>query len=301
VLFLLTGGGEGCSLGSFSGVRMDAWIKSYLTYCRASGVCEHTIKAKLRHLTIFSTCSQKDLNLDSVFSFIDTISKKYSPDVVWRIKMDLRMFLKYLDESGKCKISWNMIKNSRPEHKVTIEMTKDEFELIDKSLDKSKKRIAIKWRAMHNILWTTGLRRAEIMRINLSDVDHINGVINVKLAKGGKWSERLFTYDLTEYLETFKPKKYLFEGCYNTAQVMIYTMTKQCGIKRPLKVHSYRSGCITFLSEMGMTIQQISKYIGHERIETTMRYDRTESSRVLANVSRCYGKKPNVRIKTLTN
>jgi len=113
------------------------------------------------------------------------------------------------------------------------------------------------------------------MRIRFSDVDQINGILQVKLAKSGKWSERKFYFNLENYVKTYKPKQYLFEGCYNTAQVMIYRLIEICELKRPLTVHSYRSGCITYLSDKEMTIQDISDYIGHERIDTTMRYRRT--------------------------
>ena len=74
-------------------------------------------------------------------------------------------------------------------------------------------------RTMLMMLYATGLRRAELCHLKVSDIDSERMVIHVRQGKGGRDRDVLLTPKLLETLREYwrwmKPKTYLFPGTVN--------------------------------------------------------------------------------------
>jgi integrase len=74
-------------------------------------------------------------------------------------------------------------------------------------------------RTMLMTLYATGLRRAELCHLKVSDIDSERMVIHVRQGKGGRDRDVLLTpkllQTLREYWRWMKPRTYLFPGTVN--------------------------------------------------------------------------------------
>jgi integrase len=110
-------------------------------------------------------------------------------------------------------------------------------------------------RAMIMTLYATGLRRAELCRLKVSDVDSERMVLHVQQGKGGRdrdvpLSPKLLDI-LRQYWRWMKPKTYLFPGMENnwradvpiTEKVVwmaVSTAAKAAGINKRVSPHTLR-------------------------------------------------------------
>ena len=139
-------------------------------------------------------------------------------------------------------------------------------------------------RAMLMTLYSTGVRRAELVHLKVDDIDSKRMVIHVRQGKGRKdrdvpLSMKLLE-TLREYWRSAKPKSYLFPGqtgpdsplttkavwhaCRNAAQ--------RAGIPKKISPHCLRHSYATHLLESGADLRTIQLLLGHADIKHTTVY-----------------------------
>jgi integrase/recombinase XerD len=150
--------------------------------------------------------------------------------------------------------------------------------------------LGVRDRAMLEILYATGLRRTELVRLDLSDVDRAHGTLWVRQGKGGKdrvvpigevalhWIEKYLSacrprlesnggrdpaLFLTGYGERFHPG---YVGNW------VKRAMKAAGIERLGSCHLLRHSCATHMLENGADIRFIQQLLGHARLDTTQIY-----------------------------
>ena len=140
----------------------------------------------------------------------------------------------------------------------------------------------IKHRCIVSLLYSAGLRRAELLNLKLQDIDSKRMVIFVKNGKGGKDRLTLLSpsvlKDLRNYFKIWKPKEYLFEGekggKYSTGSVMaiINSASKKANIMKKISPHILRHSFATHLLENGTDLRTIQTLLGHSSSKTTEIY-----------------------------
>ena len=138
-------------------------------------------------------------------------------------------------------------------------------------------------RAILMTLYSTGLRRSELVRLKVADIDSQRMVIHVCQGKGRKdrdvpLSPKLLE-TLREYWRSARPKTYLFPGyggdlpltpkavwhaCHNAVQ--------RAGIEKKISPHSLRHSYATHLLESGADLPTIQLLLGHTEIKDTIVY-----------------------------
>ncbi len=132
------------------------------------------------------------------------------------------------------------------------------------------------------LAYATGMRVSEIVNLTIRDIDSKRMVIYIRQAKGKKdrqvmLSEKLLV-QLREYYKEYKPKVYLFEGMdgakYSERSVQqVYSSAKQISNnKKTGGIHSMRHSFATHLLESGTDIRVIQELLGHNNLNTTVRY-----------------------------
>ncbi|MFZ0591513.1 MAG: tyrosine-type recombinase/integrase [Bryobacteraceae bacterium] len=142
-------------------------------------------------------------------------------------------------------------------------------------------------RTMLMALYSTGMRRAELCRLQVSDIDSQRMVIHIHKGKGGHdrdvpLSEKLLQ-TLRVHWRWMKPKTYLFPGTRKgwRADVPIGTTipwdacheaAKSAGITKHVSPHTLRHSYATHLLEAGADLRTIQVLLGHTKIEHTTLY-----------------------------
>jgi site-specific recombinase XerD len=136
-------------------------------------------------------------------------------------------------------------------------------------------------------LYSTGLRRAELCRLKVSDIDSKRMMVRVVQGKGGIDREiplsRKLLAALREYYRWMRPETYLFPGTVNgsradkpiTPKVVWQAVREACtraGIKKRVSPHSIRHCFATHLLESGADLRSIQMMLGHSDLEATTVY-----------------------------
>jgi integrase/recombinase XerD len=140
-------------------------------------------------------------------------------------------------------------------------------------------------RVILRALYSTGMRRSELVHLRVEDIDSERMVIHIHKGKGGKDRDVLLCPRLLETLREYwrwkKPKTWLFPGqpradgkhltdkaiwhvCNSTAQ--------HAGIKKRVSPHMLRHSFATHLLEDGADLATIQVLLGHADLEATSIY-----------------------------
>ncbi len=141
-------------------------------------------------------------------------------------------------------------------------------------------------RAMLLTLYSAGLRRAELTRLKVEDIDSKRMMIRVRQGKGSHDRDVPLSGKLLEVLREYwrwkKPKTYLFPSDYETragqpvSDKVIWWLCKkaarQAGIRKRVSPHTLRHSYATHMLEAGADLRTIQVLLGHKRLEDTAVY-----------------------------
>ncbi len=208
-----------------------------------------------------------------------------------RMLSAIRSYLRYLiDIDYPCPLPSEAIKLTKAgqKHPQVAELN-DLVRLIESPTSlESDSKVALRNRAMLEVLFATGMRISELCGLNRSQVDD-SGRIFIT----GKGRKQRFVYltprakqHLDNYLATrkdaapalfvpyagrnvVKPKRRIST---NYLQDRIKRYREKLKINVPTSAHSLRHGFATYLAEAGANPAAIQILLGHESLDTTTRY-----------------------------
>jgi integrase/recombinase XerD len=150
-------------------------------------------------------------------------------------------------------------------------------------------------------LYATGVRRAELTHLKISDVDSQRMVVHVQGGKGRKDRDVMLSPKLLKELREHwrrlrrKPSEWLFPGNRNhTSDQPISTKVvwhacrnaaKRAGIQKRLHPHTLRHCFATHLLEQGADLRNIQMLLGHNDLEQTTIYLHVSERRLSATAS----------------
>jgi site-specific recombinase XerD len=137
-------------------------------------------------------------------------------------------------------------------------------------------------------LYATGVRRAELTHLKISDIDSQRMVIHIQGGKGRKDRDVMLSPKLLEALRQHwrglrrKPRVWLFPGNrWHTGDQPIHTnvvwqacqqAAHRAGIQKELHPHTLRHCFATHLLEAGADLRTIQLLLGHRDLEKTTIY-----------------------------
>src|SRR6202040_371859 len=138
-------------------------------------------------------------------------------------------------------------------------------------------------RTMMMMLYATGLRRAEMCHLKVTDIDSKRMVIHVRQGKGGRDRDVLLTPKLLETLREYwrwlKPKTYLFPGRFNNwradvpiTEQSVWTAVaeaaKHARMSKHVSPHTLRHSFATHMLKAGADLRTIQVLLGQDRKST---------------------------------
>ena len=136
-------------------------------------------------------------------------------------------------------------------------------------------------------LYSTAVRRAELCRLKVQDIDSQRMMIRIHQGKGGRDREVPLSPKLLETLRVYwrwmRPTTFLFPGTVkgvradvpitpNVVWLACRQAAQKAGITKHFSPHSLRHSCASHLLEAGADLRTIQVLLGHSRLEHTLLY-----------------------------
>jgi integrase/recombinase XerD len=201
----------------------------------------------------------------------------------------LRRFSRYLQESGKPFFEVSV--RIRPDKQTPkIILTSEEIKALYKACGCDY--LGSRDRAILSIYYGTGLRRTEGVSLDVRDILLKEKLIFVRKGKNNR--ERYvpmtsaviedleeYIYQGREHIRSFKkdakPEAFLLSMQVkrmsgNQVIGRIQRLVQTAGINKPVGLHTLRHSIATHLLQSGMTLEDVSRFLGHSSLESTQIY-----------------------------
>lgn len=248
------------------------------------GFSKRTIKSYFSHnqrFLDFVGKSAKEVNSQDIKNYLLYLkSKKYSNTSLNNVISALKF---YYRQVLKRRLFFD-IKRPKKEKFLPVILSKVEIIKIINSTKNLKHKLLL------SLLYGSGLRVSEVVRLKISDINISSKSVLVKAGKGQKDRYTLLSQNSIELLEVYLQKKspcqggfrglnkdYLFTGIKNhlsqrSAQKIFSQALLAASVQKKATCHSLRHSFATHLLESGVDVRYIQKLLGHNSIKTTEIY-----------------------------
>jgi len=166
--------------------------------------------------------------------------------------------------------------------------------------------LGLRDRAALELLYGAGLRRAELLALDLGDADAGDQVVRVELGKGGKGRIVPFGAVAARAIETYerwaRPELALrgpreralfvsFRGRRLDRQTLadvVLGAARAAGIDRHVTPHSLRHACATHMTENGAELRHLQEILGHASLDSTQVYTHLSLRHLRETYARCH-------------
>ncbi len=162
--------------------------------------------------------------------------------------------------------------------------------------------LGLRDRAILEVLYSTGLRRMEVIGLDLPDLDPERGVVFVREGKGKKdrlvpIGERAIRWTL-RYLDEVRPRLVRYNGrspCHalflsrrgtrirpTRLTERLHRYIEASGVGKPGSIHIFRHTMATLMHDAGCDIRDLQAMLGHAQLSTTEIYTHVSIERLKA-------------------
>lgn len=271
---------------------MTQQVQAFLLHLQTKNFSAHTLQSYREDLQQFTEfCTQHgrtrlaDFTLQTVRAFLASLSgKDYQRNTLLRKIAALRSFANYLVQLGQLPANPFKLLPAPKRNKLLPKfLTTDETDrLLDTSAQKG--RYAARNKALIELIYSSGLRRAEVTGLKIADVDFLNGVVKV-LGKGNKERFVPVTDEALHALRHYlagrpnpQPQEALFlnkNGTPLTGDGLAYIFKHLAigsGIARRVSPHTLRHSFATHLLNNGCDLRSLQEMLGHTSLLATQVY-----------------------------
>jgi integrase/recombinase XerD len=173
-------------------------------------------------------------------------------------------------------------------------------------------------RAVIEVLYATGIRNAELRGLQVSDLDLVGGVAQIRKGKNAKDRVvplgRAAVTAVREYLEAARPQLLARRGPHSTPEDTLFLSRsgrplQTLGLIEPLRRHAHRArlkkavtphtlrhSCATHMLQGRADLRYIQALLGHGSLATTQIYTHVEVTDLKAVHRRCHPRERAVRL-----
>lgn len=273
------------------GYANDMLLGAYTDALRVEGRCESTIRRYqyvVRKLMKYTGTGAKHMTVYHIRKYMGAEKERGISDATMNGERQvLNTFFTWLHREGL--IDVNPMQNIGPikcEKKILLPFNDVEIERLKRSCETKRDR------AIVTFLLSTGCRINEMIKLNRTDVDM--NMLECKVFGKGKKHRRVYLdpvagMALKEYMqereEDGEDRDELFTGRFGErlqaggVRVMLNKLGKRAGVDH-VHPHKFRRTLATNLIKHGMPIQEVAAILGHEKLDTTMKYIVLDQSQV---------------------
>ena len=275
-------------------ISNDEFLKMFLDAKRIEGCSDRTIKyyrVTIEHLLKNVISPIRKITTEMMRAYLVDYQKinKCGKTTVDNIRRNISSFFSWLEEED-----YILKSPMRRIHKIKTQKTVKNIisdEEIEKLRDNCKN---IRDTAMIDLLYSTGIRVGELVKLNIEDIDFSEREC-VVFGKGDK--ERRVYFDakskihLKNYIESRKDNNPALFVTLNApydrlkisgVEIRIRELGRMLNLEK-VHPHKFRRTMATRAIDKGMPIEQVQKILGHSQIDTTMQYAIVNQNNVKAS------------------
>ena len=275
-------------------ISNDEFLKMFLDAKRIEGCSDRTIKyyrVTIEHLLKNVVSPIRKITTEMMRAYLVDYQKinNCGKTTVDNIRRNISSFFSWLEEED-----YILKSPMRRKHKIKTQKTVKNIisdEEIEKLRDNCKN---IRDTAMIDLLYSTGIRVGELVKLNIEDIDFSEREC-VVFGKGDK--ERRVYFDakskihLKNYIESRKDNNPALFVTLNApydrlkisgVEIRIRELGRMLNLEK-VHPHKFRRTMATRAIDKGMPIEQVQKILGHSQIDTTMQYAIVNQNNVKAS------------------
>jgi integrase/recombinase XerC len=270
-----------------SGVTLEAACERYLA---AAGISDATRKAYGADLRAFAAWFGPDSPIEDVdirvlADWLTELGRarpggKLAPSTISRRLVAVRSLLRYT--LGPDRTPDAALAPKRPRRLPDAPKLSEVEELVDSFAGDGP--LALRNRALVELVYSAGLRSAEAIGLDLGDVDFEQELVHVRRGKGAK--DRIVPLGeeagalVARYLREARPQ--LARGAENALFLSVRGRRLDTSTLRRLAPHPHRlrHAFATHLLEGGADLRTIQELLGHSSLSTTQMYSHVDAKRL---------------------
>ncbi|MDD3938618.1 MAG: site-specific tyrosine recombinase XerD [Bacilli bacterium] len=284
-------------------MKIDDAIDLFFQYLTVEkGVQPQTIQAYANDLKQFFKSfknkeSVDDLLVSDLTDFIKIQNRQSRANAtILRRLSSTKHFYRFLEKEKLLPDSVPKIDSPRAIKKLPVSLSIEEVESLLEAPDLDKAE-GLRDRAMLEVMYSSGLRVSELIKLERSQVNFIHGIVTI-YGKGNRErrvpiGEYALEY-LVKYIEEARVKnvgknsKYLFLNRYGKelSRQYFFRQVKKyatyAGIKEDVSPHTLRHSFATHMLDRGAELRAVQEMLGHQNIATTQIYTHISSNRILS-------------------
>jgi integrase/recombinase XerD len=289
----------------------------YLSHLRARGSVPSTLKGASQalfrffgHLQASGVRDPRQITEDDMASFVRALASERSPRTGRPLAPNtrahyvsvVRCFLAFLVRRGLLLRSPAAALPLPSRRRLPRAISQPDVRRVLEA-PPSSTAVGIRDRAVLELLYGTGLRLMECVRLDLTDIDLVQHVLLVRDGKGKKDRYVPLTGRAREavqaYLRESRPllterwdDGALFVSRFGrrlgalSVRVLVRKYGARAGVK--LTTHVLRHSCATHLLAGGADVRHVQKLLGHKDLSTTALYTKVDTSALAKVVQRCH-------------
>lgn len=300
---------------------LNSLITDYLEFCEIDkNLSQSTIKMYDFYLKDFldflkshlnsESPSAGDLNLDNIQKYRINLNRRisYKSNETFKkntqktFMVSLRAFLRYLIvKKGLQTVAPEQIDLGKSEARVPKFLNNEQLERI-MSVQNLDKRSGVRDRAILEVLFSTGLRVSELVKLNRDDINYDTREFSV-VGKGRKlrtvylsdealnWLERYLSTRSDKFLPLFlrysgkkmsidDPDGQSLRLTVRSVQRLVKKYVGRSGVGVDATPHSLRHSMATTLLMNGADLRSVQELLGHSNVSTTQIYTHVTNRRL---------------------
>ena len=264
-------------------ISNNDYLQLFLDAKRIEGCSERTLqyyRATAENMLLKITTPIRKINAEEIRAYLVEYQQtsKCSNATVDNIRRNISSFFSWLEEED-----YILKSPMRRIHKIKTKTVVKEI-ITDENMEKMRDACEnIRDLAILDVLYSTGIRVGELVKLNITDID-LEQRECVVFGKGDK--ERRVYFDakakvhLSEYLSSRmdnNPALFVtLDAPHDRLQISgveirLRSLGRKLSLDR-IHPHKFRRTVATRAIDKGMPIEQVQKMLGHSQIDTTMQY-----------------------------
>lgn len=275
---------------------------------RAAGVTTSHLRNYLRLFSAWleaqGTASLSDLTPETITRYFAQKRTAWQPATAAHHRWAIKGFLAHLYREGYLLVNpWPEDFRFRPVRQRPRRIPTPSEAMAHLKKNVSRVNVALRNRAIFELAYGCGLRRCELMRLNVADLAEDS--LRVR-GKGGR--ERVVPlgkkarWHLLKYIHTERPRLTAHQPLETALFISFFggrlgdsgydwLNSRYRDPKRPITLQTMRHACATHMLKGGASLPLIQKLLGHERLSTTSIYTHVDTNELKAVLKRCHPRK----------